>query len=374
MRAPAVIAAIAAMLCLSAAPASAGQGAPADSVRVVLKFVKRGSAGRPVARFDPASCPACTPIATPLFNAENARETVVALSVPRRRSLELVFTGSPASVRRVILEGGDIAFRSEGDRTIVPLPPLARDAITAAEVATHIVEPGMVLRFEHADPARRAGDYATGAFPVVQRRAANALEFAQREVVRTLGLGEQAEREHLGRIQIMGFDTNAPHAHVDSPPHMHMHLRWPANTGTQIGHYYIGADGLLTHNLAGASGLAGAPLRYDRGQPFTTIAPDGRAFYTHRITPEGWLDLGRAGEAPCLIRPIGAGGFDAGATIACPGHSVRRITVDDDIAHGILTVDTDTIRETFRYDPDTGALISPRDAPPPVPSVFVPEG
>ncbi len=36
----------------------------------------------------------------------------------------------------------------------------------------------MVLRFEHADPARRAGDYATGLFPTVQRAAANVLEFA----------------------------------------------------------------------------------------------------------------------------------------------------------------------------------------------------
>lgn len=46
----------------------------------------------------------------------------------------------------------------------------------------------------------------------------------------------------------------------------------------------------------------------------------------------------------------------------------------DDIAHGILTVDTNTIRETFRYDPDTGGLTSPSDAPPPVPSVYTPEG
>lgn len=359
-------------LALSPASASAGDGGRPDTVQVVVKFVKRGSPDRPVARFDPASCPACTPIATPLFNAENARETVIALDVPRRRSLELAFIGAPAAVRRVIVEGGDIPFRAEAGRTIVQLPPLDSDAITAAEVATHIVEPGMVLRFEHADPARRAGDYVTGTFPDTQRRAANVLEFAQREVMRETGLGEEAERRHLGRIQIMGFDTNAPHAHVDSPPHMHMHLRWPANTGTQIGHYYIGADGLLSHNIAGVRGLA-TSRRYERGQPFTTIAPNGQALYTHRITAEGWLQLGRAGEPPCLIRPIGADGFDAGATVACPGQAARRIAVRVDIAHGILTVDTDAIQEVFRYDPDTGRLASPTAAPPSGPSVFTPD-
>ena len=57
----------------------------------------------------------------------------------------------------------------------VALPPVPADAVTAGEVATHIVEPGMVLRFEHADPARRAGDYAGGRFPAVERAAAELL-------------------------------------------------------------------------------------------------------------------------------------------------------------------------------------------------------
>ncbi|MEJ8631882.1 hypothetical protein P0F65_23025 [Sphingomonas sp. I4] len=164
-------------------------------MQIVLKFVKQGSPDRPVARFQPESCPACAPVTTPLFNADNPRETVVALRVPRRRSLELAFDGPRQTVRRVILSGGDVPFRSGPHGVVVQLPPVATDAITAAEVATHIVELGMVLRFEHADPARRAGAYATGPFPDRQRRAANVLEFAQREVVRRLGLGEEAERE-----------------------------------------------------------------------------------------------------------------------------------------------------------------------------------
>jgi len=356
------------LVTLGVALPGAAQGAD-EQVRVVLKFVKRGP-GTGV-HFDPASCTACTPITDANWNADNDRETVIALSIPRMRTLELGFGHGAANIRRVILEGGDVPFRHEGSRLVVAMPPVAVEAITAAEVATHIVEPGMVLRFEHADPARRAGVYAQGPFPAVQRAAANSLEFAQREVVRELGLGEWVEHEHLGRIQIMGFDTNAPHDHRDAPPHMHMHLRWPDNIGTQIGHYYIGADGLLSHNVVGVKGLGAPQQRFGRGQTFTTIAPDGRAVYTHRITPEGWLELGRTGAVPCLIRPLGSGGFDAGANVTCPGMTPRRIMVADDLAAGVLTVDTGEVHEIFRYDRDTGTLLSPSTVPVPPPSVFV---
>lgn len=291
-----------AALCGIATPAAA-QGAASDRVTAVLKFVKRGAPGQPVARFDPASCQACTPVTTPLYNAENARETVIAIAVPRRRSLELRFSGLADAVRRVVLESGDIPFRRERGGIVVQLPPLTRDMETAAEVATHIVEPGMVLRFEHADPARCAGAYVTGRFPDTERRAANVLEFAQREVIRTLGLGEEAERRDLGRIQVVGFDTNTPHGHIDAPPHIHMHLRCTRNTGTQIGHYYLGTDGLLTYNQVGVKGIPGNGRRFERGETFTTIGPDGRGLYFHRITPEGWLEIGRPQGRSCLIRP-----------------------------------------------------------------------
>ena len=362
--------ALAALCCSAALPASE---TPPGGVTIVLKFVKRGTPSAPVARFDPASCRACTPVDTPLYNAENGRETVIALEVPQRRSLELRFTGPRDTVRRVLLESGDLPFRQDKGAIIVRLPPLIDDAITAAEVATHIVEPGMVLRFEHADPVRRAGAYATGRFPQTERLAANALEFAQRQVIRDLGLGEEAERRDLGRIQVMGFDTNAPHAHVDTPPHIHMHLRWPRNAGTQIGHYYIGADGLLTHNQAGVKGIPGTDRRYGRGETFTTIAPDGNGLYFHRITPEGWLDIGRPGGRSCTIRPSGGGGFQAGAIVRCDGSPPRHITVEDDIARGVFTVATDDIVETFRYDPDNGQLHSPTIPPPPTPSNYVSE-
>jgi len=360
-RAAAVCAAI-----LVACPAAA---APDHAVRVVLKFVKRTDG--PGVRFDPASCPACAIIADDGWNADNPRETVVALTVPMARTLELRFDGAATNIRRVILESGDIAFRQAAGALIVPLPPLRDDAITAAEMATHIVEPGMVLRFEHADPARRAGAYATGAFPTTERAAANVLTFAQREVVRQLDLGRRAMAAGPDSIQIMGFDTNDPHGHRDAPPHMHMHLRWPANTGTQIGHYYIGPDGLLTHNIVGVRGLGAAERRFGRGERFVTIGPDGRTAYSHRITAQGALEIAGPDGAICLIAPIASGGgFASGAKVGCPGVADRIIKVEDDLQRGRLTVHTGNVTEVFAYDPDTGTLRAPTEAPPSSPSVF----
>ncbi|EGH18252.1 hypothetical protein Pgy4_35403, partial [Pseudomonas savastanoi pv. glycinea str. race 4] len=65
--------------------------------------------------------------------------------------------------------------------------------------------------------------------------------------------------------------------------------RWPANTGTQIAHYYIGTDGLLLHNIVGVKGIDAPERRFERGESFTTVGPDGRPVYTHRITPQGAL-------------------------------------------------------------------------------------
>lgn len=353
--------AAAAIAIATAAPASAAE-ATGPAVRVVLKFVKAGGDG-PV-RFLADSCAACVALHDPAFERDNQRETLIALALPERRTLELRFRAPAGSVRRVLLESGDLRFETAGDIVTVQLPPVGHDAVGAGEVATHIVEPGMVLRFEHADPARRAGAYADGPFPALQRRAADHLEFAQREVIRRTGLGEYVAGEKLGTIHVMGFDTNYPHGHTDAPPHTHMHLRWPANAGTQIGHYYIGADGLLERNEVGIKDLDAPGASFGRGDAYTTRDLRGRPVYTHRITAEGWLALGRAGRPPCLIRPL-ARGFDGGAVVACPGQAEVVVKVDDDLAAGVLRVATGAVLEVFRYDPDSGKLLSAA-APPPV--------
>ncbi|MEV4779634.1 hypothetical protein [Burkholderia sp. LMU1-1-1.1] len=346
---------------------------PAEpTVRVVLKFVKAGG-GRPApaVRFLADSCAACAALHDPAFERDNRRETLLALVLPDRRTLELRFRAPAGTVKRVLLESGDLRFETAGDIVTVQVPPLGYDAVGAGEVATHIVEPGMVLRFEHADPARRAGAYADGPFPALQRRAADHLEFAQREVIRRTGLGDYVAREKLGTIHVMGFDTNYPHGHTDAPPHTHMHLRWPSNAGTQIGHYYIGADGLLERNEVGIKDLEAPGASFGRGKDFTTRDLRGRPVYTHQITAEGWLRLGRAGQAPCLIRPL-ARGFDGGAVVACPGQPEVAVKVDDDLAAGVLRVATGAVQEVFRYDPGSGKLLSAAGPPPVTESNYPP--
>lgn len=341
-----------------------------DTVRAVLKFVK--SAGdAPAVRFIAGSCAACVEDADPAFARDNRRETLVALALPARRTLELQFRAPAGSVRRVLFEGGELRFETAGELLTVLMPPVAYDAVTAGEVATHIVEPGMVLRFEHADPARRAGAYADGPFPVLQRRAADNLEFAQREVIRRTGLGAYVAREKLGTIHIMGFDTNYPHGHTDAPAHVHMHLRWPNNAGTQIGHYYIDRAGLLERNEVGIKALGAQGQTLLRGQSYTTRDLRGRPVYTHEITAQGWLRLGRADQAPCLIRPDGRG-FDSGAVVECPAQKAVVVSVTDDLAAGLLRVSTGTVQEVFRYDRDGGKLLSDGGPPPVTESNYVP--
>lgn len=347
---------------LAALTLSVPAQADAPMVHLVLKFVKDKPTHGPAVVLDPASCPACVVGHDPGFERDNARETLVELHVPAQRSLELAFDSQPG-VRRVLLETTDLPFRREGNRLLVALAPLHVDLIDTGEFSTHIVEPGMVLRFEHADPARLAGDYAGKPLPKVQREAANVLEFAEREAIREIGLGEHVAREGLGVIEIMGFDTNEPHGHKDSPPHMHMHLRWPFNIGTQIGHYYLSADGLLQHNEVGVTGYHLPGRNFGAGQPFTTIDNRGRAAYTQTITPEGWLKLSTdLPNGTCLIRPV-AQGFASGASVACDGHAPQTIQVSDDLNHGVLKVTTGTVIETFRYDRDNGLLLSPTEAP-----------
>ncbi|MYN24837.1 hypothetical protein [Duganella levis] len=358
---------------LACAVVMGAMAAGEPQVKVVLKFVKRGAvqALSPLA-FEQRSCITCQLLADPAFDRDNQRETLVALSVPARRTLDLQFRTAGTSVKRVLLESGDLKFDVKGDMITVHMPPVARDAVTAGEFATHIVEPGMVLRFEHADPARRAGFYAQGDFPALQRRAADNLEFAQREVIRRTGLGAYVAHEKLGAIQVMGFDTNFPHGHTDAPPHIHMHLRWPLNAGTQIGHYYIDEQGLLARNEVGIKAIGGRGQNFGRGEIFTTRDVQGRPTYTHEITKQGWLRLGRADMDPCLIRPVGKG-FDSGAIVECPQQEMVSVHVRDDLGAGILRVTAGNVEEIFRYDIDTGELLSDPSPPPATESNYSPQ-
>jgi hypothetical protein len=357
-------AALAASLLFAAAPSIAQEAAPAPTpvapgmVRVALKFVRTpGEPPTQPLRLVPESCGVCVQGEDPNFAHENPLETIVELDIPKGRYLEPAFDGAPGAFRRVILQTGDLPFYTDSGRIRVQLPPLEADAVESSEVATQITGDGYVLRFEHADPARRAGAYSN-VFPALQRRAANTLEFSLREAVLELGLGAQVKREELGIIEIMGFDTNDPHGHLDAPPHVHMHLRWPYNIGTQIGHFYLTPTGRLSINRVGVTGYHLPERTFGPSQPFATLSPKGTIAYAVTITADGGLAIGTRDGRACTLEPTGAG-FDAGAQVVCDQHPPVVVHVDDDLAHGRIVVDTGAMVEVFHYDRDTGALTSP---------------
>lgn len=353
------------MLYAADAGSATAQGAGDGYVTALLKFVpEHGLPSEGAVRFDAGSCPACKQLHDPAFERHNALESVLQFRLPRERALELTFEVSPKQARRVILNDADLPLSFANGKLTVRIPPLKSDAIWAPALETDIAETGTVLRVETADPLRRGGAYATGRFPELERRAADNLTFALREVIRRLGLGEAVERDHVGTIMVMGFDTNFPAGHEDAPPHVHMHLRWPNNVGTQIGHYYIDSNGLLTENKVGVRAIGAPQRRFPRGQTFTTIDNRGRDVYANTITQEGWLTVERPEVGACLLRPSGTGGFESGVAIDCSGLGSTSVLVSIDLAGGVITVRTGDIIEHFHYDIDTGQLLTRIDAPP----------
>lgn len=350
----------------TAATSLAADSSP-DRVMVLVKFTPPAGQSAPkIVPFAADSCRACEQLHDPAFERFNTKEAVLQLAVPRGRFLSLAFDIGPSQVQRVIVNDSDLVTRREGARLIAELPPLWSDAVWAPALETDITEPGMVLRVETADPVRRAGPYAGGPFPTVQRRAADNLGFAQREVVRRLGLGAAVEAAGTGSIMIMGFDTNFPAGHADAPPHVHMHLRWANNVGTQIGHYYLSEDGLLTENRVGVRGLNAPARTYKRGEPFTTIDNRGQPVYAHTITDAGYLKIERPDGAACQLSPSGQG-FQDGVIVDCGSLGTARISTSIDVAAAVITVHTDDIVETLRYDAETGRLLT-RAAAPDVPT------
>jgi hypothetical protein len=338
---------------------TAGNSSPSPLITLKLAKQMDRRETQPYSVQFPDSCKLCAVVNDPIYTAQNPREIDFAIRVPRDTAISISVHVDPSSIRRVLLEGTDLAFeRKTGDLRFT-LPPQSSDRINSAEFHTHIVYRGLDVRFEHADPDRRAAFYTKGEFPSLERSAAANLEFAQREAIFMLGLDTYVADEQIGTILLMGFDTNEPHGHTDSPPHMHMHMRWPQVGGTQIGHYYIGKNGLLTDNKISVRGWVGGHIsRFMPGETFTTFDLHARPVYEHTITKEGWLNLGRAGAGTCAIRPLVAGdGFQDGAKVSCPGFQDKAVRTSDDIKTGKLTVAVNDSMEVYRYDPDTGLLL-----------------
>jgi len=335
-----------------------------DTVLVTLKLAKTAqAAGQTSAtlRF-PSSCTACKVVDDPAYVRQNTREIIVAMRVPRSTALALHIQTDATAFRRILLETVDLSFERKPDGLHFTLPAQIADRPDSGEFQSHLYFPGVELRFEHADPERRAGDYLKGEFPSIQRAAAANIEFGLLEAIRRLGLDHYVDDENLGRLFLMGFDTNDPHGHLDSPPHMHLAL-WLPNyhgTGSEIPHLYLTPDGLISHNLAGTyrGGMA-SPLDYGPGLPFQAMDDLGRPMFSLTITPQGWLTFTRFDGPQCSLNPI-AHGFDSGVKVSCPDFPALSLRVEDDLQEGRIRESIDGgPTATFPYDRDSGLLLNP---------------
>jgi hypothetical protein len=333
------------------------------TVLVTIKLAKKAGVGveLPVKLEFPESCSSCEIVKDPTYARQNQREVILAMRIPPSTPLHLIVKTDGDDFRRVILETMDIPFHQSSDELTFTLPSQIADRVNSGEFQSHFYWPGVELRFEHADPARRAGDYASGNFPTTQRKAASNLEFGLLEAIRRLGLDHYVDDQNLGRLFLMGFDTNYPHGHNDSPPHFHLAL-WLSSYrayGSLIPHFYLTSQGLIKNSVVTPYLWPIKPSEYQPNEPIIVTDTLARRVYSLTITPEGWLNISRFDGLQCSLRPV-TKGFDGGVLVSCPDFPSVSVQVQDDIDAGELSESIDAqIVARFHYDVDTGFVLSP---------------
>ncbi len=340
---------------------------PSASTIVGVKLLKTtlGAEGQPPIIQLPQDCLSCSVLHGPFYEGQNAREVFFYLNVPvsHKRIENVRVNIGDLKVRAVIVEKSYLQFRRSGDELTFDLPVVPRARSSTLEVQTNLNWPGMTVRIEHAFKDRRAGMYATGPWPAVQRQAALNLEFGLRNAIRDLGLNQEVCSRALGRIHLMGFDTNFPLGHADYPPHIHIILRWPHFAGSQAPHFYLSGSGLLEGDVVVTiDGLPQiAKTSFAPGTPVPAIDYLGETVYETVENADGTLTLQRPGTGTCTLRPLKTGnqGFASGVETKCSTGQASSVSATDDVEAGVLRVSVDAKPpEIYRYDPDTAVLLS----------------
>lgn len=320
-------------------------------LRITLKFIKGHKSDERAVSFEPSND--VFELEDPLFFANNIRETVIPICVPKNKACRIEFK-QHIPVARVLSETGDLRFEIDGDRLFLNLPASQRSLDQVASLYTIIPFDGVLLRVEQADEARRAAKYASGRFPMAEHIAAINMEFALLEAIQLLGLDETVGKGPCGPILLMGFDTNAPFGHIDFPPHMHMHMAKPAFSAP-VGHFYFDDQCLLTHNKVGFRSVSKKGFILNKEEPFWHTSPDGTSLYEITITQEGGLRIREPKGAFATISPVSSG-FDLGAICVYESNKVT-INAKPNAALGRLVVERNGVHAIYKSDPDTGAYL-----------------
>jgi hypothetical protein len=367
-------------LALCSQTASAQTESPKTTI-VGIKLMKseRGAVSSNANIAAPSDCHQCAVLHGPFYEGQNAWEIFFYLRVPvSEKTIHHVQVESGGiAVRAVIVEKDSIPFSQHGNTIEFDLPVAPRERSSTLELQTNLEWPGLTVRIEHAFEDRRAGTYARGTWPATERQAALNLEFGLREAIRILGLDQQVYTQGRGTIHLMGFDTNYPLGHEDSPPHIHIILRWPHFAGSQAPHFYLTSGGLLRGTTVTVDGLpALGKINVPDGTAFPAVDYLGQEVYQTTVEPNGTLLVARSGEkkAACRLSPAETtvkNGFATGVSVHCDGAADVHVRALDNTDRGELQVWVNSnAPELYLYNPDTAVLISSTPALP----KFAPEG
>lgn len=353
---------------------SAQEEIPGTTV-VGIKLMKseRGKVADRATIQPPADCTQCVVLRGPFYEGQNARELFFYLRVPSSvKSIRAVHVNTGGiTIRAVIVEKNSIPYSQRDGVIEFALPINPRERSSTLELQTNLEWPGLTIRIEHAFEDRRAGTYADGPWPATERQAALNLEFGLREAIRKLGIDQKVYSQGLGTIHLMGFDTNYPLGHEDSPPHIHIILRWPHFAGSQAPHLYLTSEGLLRGTAVTIDGIPSiGKMTIPDGTAFPAVDYLGHEVFQTTVNSDGALSIAETGnkKAVCRLQPVDGAqknGFASGVAVRCDAAAEVRIRTKDDTERGELQVWVNSAApEIYRYNPDTAALISATPALP----------
>jgi enterochelin esterase-like enzyme len=283
----------------------------------------------------------------------------------QRPAPSVTVTWPNVSIRRV-LGAKDVAI----DGTCATFVPVAKTPPT--HFRTHWKEGSIGMGIFHNVPGVQHGPYADKPFPTNEAAAQLNWQFAARELFRATGTTTTAQTLR-GDVNIYGFESNFPNGHVDAPPHFHIMLTWREWNDNNVGHFHLDKNGFIVDN---DFMLTGKPLSY---------RPGGRSYERSLPGDPAVAFRGEGGEVSFEIAmlkggsglvvtfpgrpeawklqatdPVQSVSVYARSSTSDPWRETARVCAVDDTTAGILTVTTvrdgKASSETWRYDPDTGAL------------------
>lgn len=221
---------------------------------------------------------------------------------------------------------------------------------------------GLTLRIEQNHIGRRAGKYREGDYPATEILAANHYMFAMREMLYALDLPQYLNRNRLGYLLILGFETNNE-IHTDYPPHWHLIYRWPNHAGSPAPHIYLAPDGKMTENACYVDCAHGTHRDYSAGEWCPFVDPYGHDVCAIRINADGGMSITKPMSS---IYTMSAYTPDVGVTIYKDDTLIGTIRTENDTDQGIFNVTWNSTgnlnfhgsySETIEYNPLTGAIL-----------------